>query len=86
MNSVPVFVQEVNGLFEVRVNDLVNRLTIDEIVVQMAIGGASPTPAIPRLGIGKIQWSTECLRGDVGAGNATSFPQAIGLAAAFKYV
>ena len=52
-------------------------------------GGAGvnggPAPAIENLGIGPYQWNTECLRGDVEAGNATSFPQAIGLAAAFRY-
>ncbi|XP_078336442.1 uncharacterized protein LOC111101492 [Crassostrea virginica] len=71
-----------------RVKDLVGRLTLEEIVVQMSRGGsgpkASPAPAIPRLGIGPFSWNTECLRGDVYAGNATSFPQAIGLAASFS--
>lgn len=71
-----------------RVNDLVGRLTLDQIVQQLARGGAGvnggPAPAIENLGIGPYQWNTECLRGDVEAGNATSFPQAIGLAAAFS--
>ena len=38
-----------------------------------------PAPAIPRLAINPYQWGTECLSGDVGAGPATSFPQAIGM-------
>ena len=38
-----------------------------------------PAPAIPRLGIKPYQWGTECLSGDVLAGPATSFPQAIGM-------
>ncbi|XP_005113328.1 xylan 1,4-beta-xylosidase [Aplysia californica] len=72
-----------------RVDDLVSRLTLEEIQVQMARGGAGelggPAPAIPRLGIGAYQWDTECLRGDVFAvENATGFPQAIGLAATFS--
>ncbi|CAL1542780.1 unnamed protein product [Lymnaea stagnalis] len=72
-----------------RVNDLVSRLTLAEIQLQMARGGTGsyggPAPAIPRLGIGPYAWNTECLRGDVGApGNATAFPQAIGLAASFS--
>ncbi|XP_062586657.1 uncharacterized protein LOC134248260 [Saccostrea cucullata] len=74
--------------WDVRVGDLVNRLTVQEIVVQMSRGGsgprASPAPAIPRLGIGPFSWNTECLRGDVYAGNATSFPQTLGLAATFS--
>ncbi|XP_005105841.1 probable beta-D-xylosidase 6 [Aplysia californica] len=72
-----------------RVDDLVSRLTLEEIQVQMARGGTKeiggPAPAIPRLGIGSYQWDTECLRGDVDAvENATGFPQAIGLAATFS--
>ena len=70
-----------------RVDDLVGRLTLDELVLQIARGGGpqnGPAPAIDRLGILPYQWSTECLRGDVGAGNATSFPQAIGLSATFR--
>ncbi|XP_041352564.1 probable beta-D-xylosidase 5 [Gigantopelta aegis] len=71
-----------------RVDDLVSRLTMEEIKEQMSRGGAGPNggpaPAIPRLGIKPYSWDTECLRGDAGAGNATSFPQAIGLAATFS--
>ncbi|XP_005105835.1 probable beta-D-xylosidase 7 [Aplysia californica] len=72
-----------------RVDDLVSRLTLEEIQVQMSRGGAGdfggPAPPIPRLGIGAYNWDTECLRGDVQAvENATGFPQAIGLAATFS--
>ncbi|XP_029426858.1 probable beta-D-xylosidase 5 [Rhinatrema bivittatum] len=71
-----------------RVNDLVNRLTLEEMVLQMARGGArknGPAPPIERLGIKPYSWNTECLRGDVEApGWATSFPQALGLAASFS--
>ncbi|XP_071113743.1 uncharacterized protein [Haliotis cracherodii] len=73
-----------------RVADLINRLSLDEIAEQMAgaggggMHGGEPSPAIPRLGIGKFVWSVECLRGDGMAGNATSFPQALGLAASFN--
>ena len=72
-----------------RVDDLVGRLSLTELMLQLAMGGAGPkggpAPAIPRLGIGKYSWNTECLRGDVQAGEATSFPQSLGLAAAFRY-
>ncbi|XP_041350992.1 probable beta-D-xylosidase 2 [Gigantopelta aegis] len=71
-----------------RVDDLVSRLTMEEIKEQMSCGGrgpkGGPAPAITRLGIKPYSWNTECLRGDVDAGNATSFPQAIGLAATFS--
>lgn len=74
--------------WEERVNDLIDRLTLDEMVLQMARGGAgknAPAPPIERLGIKPYSWSTECLRGDVEApGWATSFPQALGIAATFN--
>lgn len=48
--------------------------------------GNGPAPPVPRLGIGPYNWNTECLRGDAEApGWATAFPQALGLAAAFRY-
>ncbi|XP_070805536.1 uncharacterized protein [Pituophis catenifer annectens] len=74
--------------WEERVDDLVNRLTPEEMILQMARGGAlknGPAPPIARLGIGPYNWNTECLRGDAEApGWATSFPQALGLAASFS--
>ncbi|XP_015684929.2 probable beta-D-xylosidase 2, partial [Protobothrops mucrosquamatus] len=74
--------------WEERVDDLVNRLTPKEMILQMARGGAQgngPAPPIERLGIGPYNWNTECLRGDAEAqGWATSFPQALGLAASFN--
>ncbi|XP_069478717.1 uncharacterized protein [Ambystoma mexicanum] len=74
--------------WEERVEDLLNRLTLDEMILQMARGGVKkngPAPPIERLGIKPYSWNTECLRGDVEApGWATSFPQALGLAASFS--
>lgn len=72
-----------------RVQDFVTRLTLPEIQEQMGRGGSGehggPAPAIPRLGVGPYQWDTECLRGDgMAPGNATAFPQSIGLAAIFS--
>lgn len=63
--------------FEVRVNDLVSRLTLEEKVSQMQ----DVAPAIERLGIPRYNWWNEALHGVARAGLATSFPQAIGLAA-----
>lgn len=66
---------------------MVGRLTLDEIAQQMAYGGRETyAPGIPRLGINPYPWGAECNRGDVQAGPATSFPQAIGLAATFRFV
>jgi hypothetical protein len=71
---------------QVRVRDLVGRLTLKEKVDQLSHGGAfknGPAPAIPRLGVAAWQWGTECLSGDVWAGPATSFPQSLTLASSF---
>ena len=66
-----------------RVDDLVNRLTLEEIVPQTEAEYGGHTPEIPRLGIKPYVWITECLRGQVNT-NATSYPQSIGLAASFR--
>ncbi|PIK62177.1 putative beta-D-xylosidase 1 [Apostichopus japonicus] len=73
--------------WEKRVDDLIGRLSLDEMILQLARGGArsnGPAPPVPELGIGPHQWNNECLRGAVAAGNATSFPEALGLSAAFS--
>ena len=62
---------------EVRVNDLVSRMTLEEKVLQMQNGA----PAIERLGVPAYDWWNEALHGVARAGYATVFPQAIGLAA-----
>lgn len=67
-----------------RVDDLVHRLTLYEIVNQSSVAVAHPPPAIARLGIQPYLWATECLRGYVRR-NATAFPDSLGLAASFRY-
>jgi len=62
---------------EQRVNDLVSRMTLEEKVSQMH----DVAPALPRLGIPAYNWWNEGLHGVARSGNATVFPQAIGLAA-----
>ena len=64
---------------EERVNDLISRLTLDEKVAQMYDKSAP----IERLGIKEYNWWNEALHGVARAGEATVFPQAIGLAATF---
>ena len=70
-----------------RVDDLVNRLNVSELVQQMTRGGGGgdggPVPPISRLGIGTYWWGTECIHGDA-YGTSTSFPLSLGLAATFK--
>jgi beta-glucosidase len=60
-----------------RVDDLVSRMTLKEKVAQMS----NRAPAIPRLNVPEYEWWNECLHGVARAGEATVFPQAIGLAA-----
>ena len=65
---------------ETRADDLLNRLSLSEKVAQML----DVTPAIDRLGIPEYNWWNECLHGVARAGAATSFPQAIGMAATWN--
>ncbi len=63
--------------FAQRVDDLVQRMTLEEKVSQMQ----NAAPAIPRLHIAEYDWWNEGLHGVARSGYATVFPQAIGLAA-----
>ncbi len=63
--------------FAVRADDLVAHMTLSEKVSQMQNDAA----AIPRLGVPAYGWWNEALHGVARAGLATSFPQAIGMAA-----
>ena len=70
-----------------RLDDLMKRLTLQEMVDQMAYGGGGPgkpCPAIDRLGIPPYNFDTECLRGIAGM-KSTTYPQSIGLAASFRW-
>lgn len=54
-------------------------MTMEELVSQLRYN----SPAIERLGIPAYNWWGEALHGVARAGTATSFPQAVGMAAAF---
>ncbi|HWI85816.1 MAG TPA: glycoside hydrolase family 3 C-terminal domain-containing protein [Sphingomonas sp.] len=60
-----------------RVSDLVGRMTLEEKAAQMQ----NVAPAIPRLDVPAYDWWNEALHGVARAGEATIFPQAIGMAA-----
>jgi beta-glucosidase len=64
---------------ELRVRDLVGRMTLEEKALQVC----NDAPAIPRLGLPAYNYWNECLHGVARNGVATVFPQAIGMAASF---
>ncbi len=63
----------------VRVDDLISRMTLEEKVSQLA----NQSRAIPRLQVPEYDWWSEALHGVARAGTATVFPEPIGLAATF---
>lgn len=65
---------------ETRVADLLNQLTLEEKVSLLGYN----SKAVSRLGIPAYNWWNEALHGVARAGNATVFPQAIGMAATFN--
>lgn len=62
-----------------RAKDLVGRMSLDEKIPQLI----NDAPAIPRLGVREFNWWNEGLHGVAALGEATVFPQAIGMAAAW---
>jgi beta-glucosidase len=73
----PVLWKDPDQALEVRVRDLVSRMSLLEKVAQLRNGA----PNIFRLGLPAYDYWNECLHGVGRAGVATVFPQAIGLAA-----
>ena len=63
----------------VKARALVARMTVEEAAAQLRYDA----PAIERLGVPAYNWWNEALHGVARAGTATSFPQAIALAASF---
>lgn len=59
--------------------ELVSQMTLEEKASQLRYDA----PAIKRLGIPAYNWWNEALHGVARAGQATIFPQAIGLGATF---
>lgn len=68
-----------NDYYLEKAKQLVSQMTLEEKASQLAYN----SPAIKRLGIPAYNWWNEALHGVARAGTATSFPQAIGLAAMF---
>lgn len=66
--------------FEERASNLISEMTLPEKVSQMRYDA----PAIERLGIPEYNWWNECLHGVARAGEATVFPQGIGMGATWN--
>ena len=62
-----------------KARELVSKMTLREKISQLRFD----SPAIERLGVPAYNWWNEALHGVARGGTATSFPQAIGLAATF---
>ncbi|TZF86496.1 glycoside hydrolase family 3 protein (plasmid) [Pedobacter sp. BS3] len=75
----PAVYRDASKPIDVRVHDLISRLTLEEKIHQMM----NASPAIPRLNIPAYDWWNEALHGVGRSGVATIFPQAIGLSATF---
>ena len=65
---------------DARVTDLLGKLSLEEKISLLGYR----SKAVPRLGIPSYNWWNEALHGVARAGNATIFPQAIGMAASFN--
>lgn len=79
MGLIMVKREEARAKARERAIELVSRMTIEERASQLRYDA----PAIERLGIPAYNWWNEALHGVARAGVATSFPQAIGMAATF---
>ncbi len=73
----PILWKDASLPTDVRVKDLVSRMSLAEKVAQLRNGA----PPISRLGLPAYDYRNECLHGVANAGVATVFPQAIGMAA-----
>jgi beta-glucosidase len=74
------FYKDPSQSIDVRVKDMLSKLTLEEKISLLGYR----SQAIPRLGIPAYNWWNEALHGVARAGEATVFPQAIGMSATFN--
>src|SRR3984893_2520753 len=77
-STAPLYLDPLKPV-DVRVDDLVARMTLEEKASQLV----NQARAIPRLQVPAYDWWSEALHGVANAGTATVFPEPIGLAATF---
>jgi beta-glucosidase len=77
-SNAPVYLDPSQPI-DVRVDDLVSRMTLEEKISQLV----NQARAVPRLGIPEYDWRSEALHGIAGAGIATVFPAPMGISATF---
>ncbi len=75
--SSPAIYTDPDQPMDARIDDLIQRMSLSEKVKQLM----NAAPAIQRLNVPEYDYSNECLHGVANNGNATVFPQAIGMAA-----
>ncbi|MFT4154990.1 glycoside hydrolase family 3 C-terminal domain-containing protein [Parafilimonas sp.] len=78
-NNTPAF-RNASLPIDARVNNLLTQLTLEEKISLLGYR----SKAVERLGIPAYNWWNEALHGVARAGDATVFPQAIGMAASFN--
>ncbi|QEM09806.1 glycoside hydrolase family 3 protein [Mucilaginibacter rubeus] len=74
------FYKDASQSIDLRVKDLLSKLTLEEKISLLGYR----SQAVPRLGIPAYNWWNEALHGVARAGEATIFPQAIGMSATFN--
>ncbi len=77
--STPIY-KNTNASIEARAHDLVARFSIEEKASLLGYD----SKGVARLGVPVYNWWNEALHGVARAGNATIFPQSIGMAATFN--
>jgi beta-glucosidase len=79
-NAQVPFYKDASQSIDLRVKDLLSKLTLEEKISLLGYR----SQAVPRLGIPAYNWWNEALHGVARAGEATIFPQAIGMSATFN--
>ncbi|HEY0257961.1 MAG TPA: glycoside hydrolase family 3 C-terminal domain-containing protein, partial [Candidatus Methylacidiphilales bacterium] len=77
--SDPVIYTDPDKPMDVRIDDLIRRMSLREKVSQLM----NAAPSIPRLSVPDYDYWSECLHGVARNGHATVFPQAIAMSAAW---